>query len=104
MIINTAARVQIGDAALSAALTVTTSSTVVSVPAALRGKYVKLYASAGTVYLSSGTDAVTAANGFEVVSGAPESVYIPTDSGKGGVYPLRAIGSEAATLKVVAAS
>jgi hypothetical protein len=104
MILNTAARQQIGDAALSGALAVTTGSTTISVPAALRGKYVVLYASAGTIYLSSGTAAVTTANGFEVVSGTPVSVYIPNAADNAQDYELRAIGSEAATLKVVAAS
>ncbi len=104
VILNTAARQQIGDGSKAASLAVTTTAADVDIPAALRGKYVKLIASAGTVYLSSGGTTATAANGFEVVSGTPESVYIPTSPDNQDDYVVSAIGTEAATLKVIEVS
>jgi hypothetical protein len=108
-ILNTAARQRIGDGANSAAITVTTSAAEQEIPAALRGKYVKLIASAGTVYISSGPElegptAATAANGFEVVSGTAEQVEIPTFKDNQDTYTVSVIGTEAATLKVILVS
>lgn len=115
-ILNTAARQQIGDGANAVTLSVTTTAAVIEIPAAMRGKYVKLIASAGTVYLSSGKERLnaagsegpttaTAANGFEVVSGTPESVYIPDSSALPKLpYRVSALGTEAADLKVITVS
>lgn len=108
-ILNIAARQQIGDGAKAASLTVTTSATEVNIPANVRGSYVKLIASAGTVYISSGPEVAgptvaTAANGFEVVAGTPEQVYIPPFLDNQDPYTVSVIGTEAATLKVILVS
>lgn len=108
-ILNIAARQQIGDGAKATSLAVTTSAEEVNIPANVRGSYVKLIASAGTVYISSGPEldgptAATAANGFEVVSGSAEQVYIPDYKDNQDPYTVSVIGTEAATLKVILVS
>jgi hypothetical protein len=98
--LDTAARVEIGKGSDSQSVAVTTSAADVTIPSRLRGKYVRMYASAGTCYLAFGEDA-TSANSLEVATGTPESIFIPTGSGD---YVFSALGSEALTLKIVVAS
>lgn len=93
----------IGDGAKTATLEVTTSNTVVNVPAAMRGKFVMMYISAGTAYLSVGSPA-TGANGFRIPAGPPMRVYIPTFKDNQDPYPINVLGSAEATLKVIEAS
>lgn len=100
---NQAARVQVGDGANADSFSITTSAADIELPAEMRGKFVEMYASAGTVYLSLNTTA-TVANGLEVIAGTPRRIFIPPARDNQFPYTLSAIGSGAATLKVVIAS
>jgi len=99
--LDTAARVQVGDGADAISAAVTTSAADITIPKKLRGKFVRMYASAGTAHLSVNTTATTT-NGVEVVSGTPEKFYVPTEGV--GDFVVSCVGSQALTLKIVVVS
>lgn len=101
--LNTAALQRIGDGADAFNAAISTSAADIEIPANLRGSYVKIYASAGVIYLSVGTT-TTALNGFEVAAGTAESVYIPTYKDNQDTFTVSAIASEASNIKIVRAS
>ena len=106
--LNVAALQRIGDGADVFGAAIGTSAANISIPANLRGSYVRIYASVGTIYLSAGPEGspttATALNGFEVAFGTPEQVYIPAYKDNQDVYLVSAIASEAANIKIVRAS
>ncbi len=99
--LDTAARVQVGDGADSLSEAVTTSAADITIPKKLRGKYIRIYASVGTAYLSVNT-AATAGNGMEIATGTPENIFVPTEGP--GDWVVSCIGSEALTLKIIVVS